>query len=130
MPDVPEVEASPEEDEPEREFNLAMIRQQVQEEHYSIRSHTVDHMVKEGFDEPHVLQTVLTGQVLEEYLSACRCLIFGFFDLSPDVTLPLHVVVDYVDPERVDIVTAYIPGKPEWQTPTQRAERKGRKKKK
>ena len=37
-----------------------------------------------------------------------------------NVSSPLHVVCDYSNDEVVDIVTAYIPPKPWWETPSRR----------
>ena len=100
--------------------NLQALRNLVQEKHYSVRSHAVDHMFKEGFGEHYVIEAILTGRVLEEYPEECRCLILGYPHLSEDTTIPLHVVCDYYDPMWVDIVTAYVPQRPWWVTPTQR----------
>ena len=37
-----------------------------------------------------------------------------------NVSSPLHIVYDYSNDEVVDIVTAYIPQKPWWETPSRR----------
>ncbi len=165
-------------------LNLQALRDMVREKHYSVRSHAVDHMFKEGFsvssqyvganprgrplgqvqDQPlprfyvganprgrplgQVQDQPLPrfyvganprgrplGQVQDRplprfYVGAnprgrplgeeCRCLILGYPHLSEDTTIPLHVVCDYYDPMWVDIVTAYVPQRPWWITPTQR----------
>jgi hypothetical protein len=79
-------------------------------------------MFKEGFGERHIVETILKGCVLEVYPEECRCLILGYshLDEEEETTIPLHVVCDYQDPEWVDIVTAYVPQRPWWITPTQR----------
>jgi hypothetical protein len=80
-------------------------------------------MFKEGFGEDQVVEAVMTGRVLEEYPQDCRCLIVGYPHLEGERPIPLHVVCDYYDPEWVDIVTAYVPQKPWWDTPTRRGRR-------
>ncbi len=103
-------------------LDLETLQVQVQEKHYSIRSHAVDHMFKESFSERHIIDAILTGRILEAYPEECRCLILGYPRLQPneDTPIPLHVVCDYYDPTWVDIVTAYVPQRPWWVTPTQR----------
>ena len=73
-------------------------------------------MVKEHNDSDH------PALDLEAYPDEYRCLILGYPRLQSDkdATIPLHIVCDYCDPTRVDIVTAYVPQRPWWVTPTQR----------
>jgi len=105
----------------QRALDLQALRKLVQEKHYSVRSHAVAHMFKEGFSERDIVEAILTGRVLEVYPEECRCLILGYPHLEEvDTTIPLHVVCDYYDPMWVDIVTAYVPQRPWWITPTQR----------
>jgi hypothetical protein len=103
-------------------FDLETLQARVQENHYSVRSHAVDHMFKEGFSEHHIINAILTGRILEAYPEENRCLILGYLRLqsNKDTTIPLHIVCDYCDPTWVDIVTAYVPQRPWWVTPTQR----------
>lgn len=105
-------------------FDLESIQKRVSEARYSVRSHAVAHMFKEGFDEDDVVEAILTGRVLEVYSEACRGLILGFPTRQSGVKIPLHVVCDYFDSQWIDIVTAYIPQKPWWSTPTQRSKKK------
>jgi len=107
-------------DSKQRSLDLQALQSLVREKCYSVRSHAVDHMFKEDFGERHIVEAILTGQVLEEYPEDCRCLILGYPHLDGDTTIPLHVVCDYYDPVWVDIVTAYVPQRPWWMTPTQR----------
>jgi hypothetical protein len=51
-------------------------------------------------------------------------LILGMFQLTPTTECPLPIVCDWSQPDRVEIVTAYIPHPPDWVTPTQRGRRK------
>lgn len=106
-----------------RPLDIEEIRLLVQSACYSVRSHAVAHMFKEGFGEDQVVEAVMTGKVLEEYPKDYRCLIVGYPRLEGERTIPLHVVCDYHDPEWVDIVTAYIPQKPWWDTPIRRGRR-------
>jgi hypothetical protein len=106
------------------DFDLESIRQRVSEDRYSVRSHTVAHMFKEGFHEGDVIEAILRGSVLEIYPEVCRCLILGFPILQSGEKMPLHVVCDYFDSQWIDVVTAYIPQKPWWDTPTRRGKGK------
>lgn len=101
-------------------LDLETLQARVRENHYSVRSHAVDHMFKEGFSERHIIDAILTGRILEAYPEECRCLILGYPRLHKDTTMPLHIVCDYYDPTWVDIVTAYVPQRPWWVTATQR----------
>jgi hypothetical protein len=88
---------------------------------YRVRIHTVRHMIEEGFSEDNLVEA-LTGKskILEEYQDELRCLVLGYFKMSGKVRSPLHIVCDYSSDEVIDIVTAYIPQKPWWLTPTKR----------
>ncbi len=88
---------------------------------YRIRIHAVRHMIEEGFSERNIIEA-LTGKsrILEIYPDDARCLIFGAFSINEKVRSPLHTVCDYSKEQVVDIVTAYIPQKPSWITPTRR----------
>jgi hypothetical protein len=79
-------------------------------------------MIEEGFSEDQLIKAVSErARILENYPDEARCLIIGYFKLSEKVRSPLHVVCDYSNPDLVDIVTAYIPDKPWWKTPTKRS---------
>src|SRR5262245_16407868 len=92
---------------------------------YRIRIHAVRHMIEEGFTESDLV-AALTGKskILELYVDEQRCLILGSFKLSENVRLPLHLVCDYSRDDAVDIVTAYIPQKPWWISPSQRGQQR------
>lgn len=72
------------------------------------------------------LSVLLTGngKILEIYEAENRCLIMGQFKISKNYKECLHVVIDYwresEDIDWVDIVTAYIPRRPFWETPFRR----------
>jgi hypothetical protein len=78
-------------------------------------------MIEEGFSEGNIIEAV-TGKskVIENYPDESRCLIYGSFLFDTRTRAPLHVVCDYSYSEIVDIITAYIPQKPWWKTPTER----------
>ena len=88
---------------------------------YRIRSHAVRHMIEEGFAEQDIIQILSgRGRILEDYPDESRCLILGYYSISEAVRCPLHVVCDYSAPNLLDIVTAYMPEKPWWDSPTKR----------
>ena len=100
---------------------LAKITGLVSARQYRIRIHAVRHMIEEGFDEENVLQ-VLAGKsrILEDYSGEERCLILGYFTVGEKARAPLHVVCDYSNSRLVDIITAYLPQRPWWVTPSKR----------
>ena len=100
---------------------LAKLRSLLTERNYRIRIHAVRHMVEEGFKEQNIIAAIEgKSRILENYSEESRCLIVGYFRLSDKVRCPLHIVCDYSDANVLDIVTAYIPEKPWWSTPTKR----------
>jgi hypothetical protein len=82
-------------------------------------------MIEEGFDEGQ-LREALQGRivVLEEYPDECRCLVLGRFHFTATTTSALHVLCDLSGEAVLDIVTAYIPQRPWWVSPTQRGRKK------
>jgi hypothetical protein len=85
----------------------------------------VHHMIEEGFSEENLIDAILgRSRILEDYPEESRSLVFGYFRLSGKVRCPLHAVCDYSNLEVIDIVTAYIPEKPWWSTPTKRGPQK------
>ena len=100
---------------------LAKLRSLLTERNYRIRIHAVRHMVEEGFTEQNIIAAIEgKSRILENYSEESRCLIVGYFRLSDKVRCPLHIVCDYSDASVLDIVTAYVPEKPWWSTPTKR----------
>src|SRR5262245_14874451 len=100
---------------------LKQIKTLVSHKRYRIRIHAVRHMIEEGFSENDIIDSI-TGEskLLENYPNELRCLILGYFFFAAKTKSALHSVCDYSSEERVDIVTAYIPQKPWWATPTRR----------
>jgi hypothetical protein len=88
---------------------------------YRVRIHAICHMIEEGFSETNILEAISkNGRIIENYPDDCRCLILGSFHFTKTATSPLHVVCDYSISNLVDILTAYIPQKPWWISPTKR----------
>jgi hypothetical protein len=105
----------------EREL-FEKIKELIGARRYRVRLHAVRHMIEEGFGEQDVLGAVASGKsrILEDYRDESRCLIFGHFMLDEKTRSPLHIVCDYSQTGVVDIVTAYVPQRPWWVTPTKR----------
>ena len=104
----------------EREL-LGEVRRLVGSGRYRVRIHAVRHMVEEGFCEQDVLEAIAgRSRILEHYPDEGRCLILGYFRMGERLRSPIHVVCDYSNDDLVDIVTAYIPQRPWWVTPTKR----------
>jgi hypothetical protein len=103
---------------------LGNIKTLVSARQYRVRLHAVRHMIEEGFSEENLLEA-MTGnaKVLENYSEESRRLILGYFFMDEKARSPLPVVCDYSNNEVVDFITAYIPQKPWWQTPTRRGRR-------
>ena len=100
---------------------LGRIKKLIKARAYRVRIHAVRHMVEEGFKESDMIEAI-TGKskIIENYPDESRCLILGYFLISEKVRSPLHLVCDYSKAEVVDLITAYIPQKPWWLTPTTR----------
>jgi hypothetical protein len=84
-------------------------------------------MLSEGFEESNIVESIINGKILEHYTEEYRCLITGKFQISKNTKESLHIVVDYwsetKEIEWVDVVTAYIPRKPFWETYYRRGKR-------
>jgi hypothetical protein len=104
--------------------DLVRIQQFVQQGQYRVKVHTLQHMMEEGFEESHIVEAVMGGEVLEDYPDENRCLILGTFHWTTKTISPLHIVCDYSQRDRVEFVTAYIPRRPAWITARQRGRKK------
>lgn len=105
-------------------MDINAIKEYINNKRYSFRSHTVRHMIEEGFEEHHIIEALLSGKVLEEYSDEERKLILGFFNFTSETSCPPHVVVDYSDKDCLNIITAYIPQRPYWVNPSIRGNKK------
>lgn len=104
---------------------LEKITRLVAERNFLVKIHATRHAIEEGFTEDDLVQALTAKcRVLEHYPAVSRCLVLGFFTISQNVRAPLHVVCDYSRDDRIDFVTAYIPQKPWWLTPTIRGKKR------
>ena len=90
---------------------LSDLQPLVKEGHYRVGPHALRHASCEGFAEKDMVAAALYGRELTRYLEDERLLALGYIVVSPVVKIPLHVVLEYSTPRRVDFVTAYIPEK-------------------
>ena len=101
---------------------LEQIRAQAAAENIRITQHAQQEMVEEDITLDEVLETIATGQILENYpehrRGAC-CLLNGFTHSGR----PIHIVCTTTRPVLI-IITVYEPKPPKWVTPTQRRQRK------
>ena len=100
---------------------LSSIRRNIRSGRYRVRLHAVRHMIEEGFDEMQLKAVILgRSRILENYAEDQRCLVVG--KLTRDRFL--HVVCDYSKSDCIDLITAYVPQRPWWETPIRRARKK------
>jgi hypothetical protein len=104
--------------------DIETIRERIRSGNYLVRSHAVQHALKEGFERQHMVEAILTGSVIEEYHEEHRALISGRSGISQTRPIYLHVVCEYADPVYVEFVTAYIPDEAEWESPPFRRRRR------
>lgn len=103
---------------------LDKIKKLVSNGQYRVRIHVVRHMIEEGFSEQDMIEMLIgDSRIIETYEEEKRCLIFGNFLWDERVKSSLHVVCDYSNKKTVDLVTAYIPQRPWWISPTKRGKR-------
>ena len=100
------------------------IKKAVKAENYALRSHSLSHMLSEGFSESNIIEAILNAKIIEHYAEEDRCLLYGTFVISHNMNESLHIVIDYWSDtgfiEWLDIVTAYIPRYPFWENATKR----------
>jgi len=107
--------------------DIEIIRERLRKGNYLIKSHAVQHALKEGFERTHMVEAILAGTIIEEYPDDQRVLICGKTSLAKTTDVYLHVVSEYADAIYVELVTAYIPDEQEWeQPPLRRRKRKRR----
>jgi hypothetical protein len=104
-------------------MDIEAIRERILAGRYLIKSHAIQHAVKEGFERKHILEAVLNGEVIEGYPDNLRMLICGKTTLGKRATVYLHVVCEYADPVYVEVITAYIPDENLWERPLFRRRR-------
>ena len=94
---------------PLRRRTLADLRPLVKAGKYRIAAHAVQHAFSEGFTEKDIVGCILYGKELLRYIEDERILVLGYIIVSPQVKIPLHVVLEHKLPRHVEIVTAFIP---------------------
>jgi hypothetical protein len=111
----------------EKHVDIEAIRERTLAGHYLVKSHAVQHALKEGFERRHMVEAILNGRIIEEYPDDQRVLICGRADLLENLTIYLHVVCEYADSVYVEFVTAYVPDEQQWQWPPFRRRKRKRK---
>jgi hypothetical protein len=107
--------------------DIETVRDRVRKGRYLVKSHAVQHALKEGFERVHMVEAILEGTIIEEYPDDQRVLICGKTSLAKNTDIYLHVVCEYADAVYTEFVTAYIPDEHEWeQPPLRRRKRKRR----
>jgi hypothetical protein len=103
--------------------DIDTIRNRIQTRNYLVKSHAVQHALKEGFERKHMVEAILNGQIIEEYPDDQRVLISGT-TLLENITVHLHIVCEHADPVFIEFVTAYIPDERLWENPPPRRRRR------
>ena len=103
-------------------MDIETIRERVRTGDYLIKSHAVQHALKEGFERKHMVEAIMGGTMIEEYPDDQRALICGKISLAKDIYL--HVVCEYADAVYAEFVTAYIPDELQWESPPFRRRRR------
>ena len=107
-------------------MHIDVIRQRIQAGHYLVKSHAVQHAIKEGFERRHMVEAILNGEIIEAYPDVQRALVCGSVTLSQGFKVYLHVVCECADPVYVELVTAYIPDPTQWEKPPKRRRKRKR----
>jgi hypothetical protein len=92
-------------------MDILLIQQLVRSGEIFFTDHAVRQMAKRNIDDDEVTDTILAGEIIEEYPDdkySPSCLIFG----RTAQKRPLHVVCSL--PPRVRVVTVYEPNTDEW----------------
>jgi len=90
------------------------IRKKFIEGKYAISDHAIVEGRKDGIDPKTVekLEKVaINGKIIEEYPGRERILVYS--EIEKD-GIPVHIVIDYSEPEEPVIVTSYIPDSRYW----------------
>lgn len=105
-------------------MDIQVLRERIQRGDYLVKSHAIQHAIKEGFDQKNMVEAVLGGRIIEEYPEASRVLICGEVRLLGSIGVYLHLVCEYADPVYLEFVTAYIPDETAWEWPPFRRRRR------
>jgi hypothetical protein len=96
--------------------DIEAIRKRIKAGDYLVKSHAIQHAIKEGFERQHMVEAITNGTIIEEYPDDQRALICGQINLDEATMVYLHVVCEYTDPVYVEFITAYIPDET-WEKP-------------
>ena len=102
------------------EVTIQLLRSLFAAGRFDISTHGVPHQLKEGFSIDEIVEAIKAGQIVEEYPSRKRCLVWGNVQTREGTRLDLHVVCEISDPQWVHVVTAYVPDPREWEEPPNR----------
>ena len=110
-------------------MDIETIRKKIENGTYLIKSHVIQHALKEGFERKHIEEAIFSGKIIEIYPEEKRLLICGKITLSQRYQFYLHVVCEYSDEEYLELITSYIPDEKLWSKPPySRLKKKWRKK--
>lgn len=107
-------------------MDIEIIRERVRAGNYLVKSHAIQHALKEGFDRSHMVEALLNGIVIEDYPQVQRVLICGRTTIAETTPIYLYVVCEYSDQTYAELVTAYVPDEREWESPPFRRRRRRR----
>ncbi len=92
-------------------MKIKPIRDKILSGDYRISDHAVKRMIKRSIDRAEIEETVLAGEIIEEYPDdkySPSCLIYGKTDNGRDIHVQLSL------PPSVVIITVYDPDPEEW----------------
>ena len=95
-----------------KRFSIEDLQPLMWDGRYAIRPHAVRHAISEGFTEADIVETIERGREMAIYPEDSRMLILGYITISPQLRIPLHVVVEITPKRWLDVVTAFIPDNP------------------
>ena len=107
-------------------MDIHELRKRIENGNYLIKSHAVQHALKEGFARQHMVEAILAGEIIEAYPDEQRVLINGTTVLVGEMRVSLHIVCEYADPVYLEIITAYIPDPTQWDNPPLRRRQRKR----
>lgn len=97
--------------------DIEQLQKRIKRGKYLVKSHAVQHALKEGFERKHMVDAIVNGQIIEEYALEKRSLVCAEVTIADNLKIYLHIVCEYADPIYLEIVTAYIPDKRLWEVP-------------
>jgi len=97
--------------------DIEQIQKRVKRGKYLVKSHAIQHALKEGFERKHMIEASMNGKIIEEYSHENRALVCGEAAITEKLNVYLHIVCEYADPTYLELVTAYIPDKTFWEVP-------------